>query len=285
MSRLVRGRTAVVTDSTAALAPEMTGSLGVTVVPMQVMVDGRSYEDGVDLGPAEVAAALWAGARLTTSRPASGTFAAAYARLAAAGATDVVSVHISGSLSGTADSARDAARTAGLPVTVVDSRSLGLGLGFAVLAAAEAAEAGAALDVVAEVALRTAAATPVLFYVDTLEHLRRGGRIGAAARLLGSALSVKPLLRLEDGAIVPLEKVRTAGRALARLEDLAAETAGDRDVDLGVHHLASPERASALATRLAERLPRVHDLHVVEVGAAIGAHAGPGLLAVAVAPA
>jgi DegV family protein with EDD domain len=126
-----------------------------------------------------------------------------------------------------------------------------------------------------------------LFYVDTLEYLRRGGRIGPAAALLGSALSVKPLLRIDDGRIGPLEKVRTATRALSRLEELAVAAAGDTPCDVAVAHLANGERAGVLADHLAERLhENLAGRSVVlgEVGAVIGAHVGPGMVAAVVAP-
>ena len=126
--------------------------------------------------------------------------------------------------------------------------------------------------------------TSTFFYVDTLEYLRRGGRIGAAQALLGTALAVKPLLHLQDGEIQPLEKVRTSSRAVARLEELALERAGAEPVDIAVHHLDNAERADALAQRLQARLPAVGQMVVSEVGAVIGAHVGPGLLAVVVAP-
>jgi DegV family protein with EDD domain len=157
-----------------------------------------------------------------------------------------------------------------------------MGLGFAVIAAAEAASSGAAADEVVAAASSTAAATTTLFYVDTLEHLRRGGRIGAAAALFGTALAVKPLLHVVDGHIAPLEKVRTASKALARLEDIAAGIAGDAPVDIAVHHLAAADKATALADRLRGRVPGLSSMHVSEVGAVVGAHVGPGLLGVVV---
>jgi len=120
--------------------------------------------------------------------------------------------------------------------------------------------------------------------VDTLEFLRRGGRVGVAAALVGSALAVKPLLKVEDGRIVPLEKVRTSGKALIRLEELAVTAAGRQPVDIAVSHLANAERADKLARRLRERVHDVHDLVVNQVGAVIGAHVGPGMLAVVVSP-
>ena len=124
----------------------------------------------------------------------------------------------------------------------------------------------------------------VFFYVDTLEYLRRGGRIGPAAKLLGSALAVKPLLHLVDGRITPLEKVRTTSKAIARLEEIAVERATGQVADLAVHHLANEARARVLAARLRERLPEAGEIVVGEVGAVVGAHVGPGMLAVVVAP-
>ncbi len=282
---VVAGRVAVVTDSTAYLPDGLAD--GVTVVPLQVVLDGRSLADGVEVSSADVAAALHAGRPVTTSRPAPAVLAAAYRGLAERGATGVVSVHLSADLSGTADAARVAAgQVAGdVPVRVVDSRSLGMGLGFAVLAAARAARDGAPAERVAETAARVALSGHAWFYVDTLDHLRRGGRIGAAAAMLGSALAVKPLLELVDGRIEPRERVRTSARALARLVELVAGASGRRTVDVAVHHLDAPARAQEVADRLRAVLPGLRDLHVVEVGAVVGAHVGPGMVAVVAVPA
>jgi DegV family protein with EDD domain len=159
-----------------------------------------------------------------------------------------------------------------------------MGLGFLVLQAARSAEAGMSSSEIAAAARRRAACTRGYFYVATLEHLRRGGRISGAAALLGSALSIKPLLRLDDGHIEPMEKVRTASRALARLAELAVAAAGDQPVELAVHHLDAPERAAALADQLREAVPQACDVVVSEVGAVIGAHVGPGMVAAVVAP-
>jgi DegV family protein with EDD domain len=159
-----------------------------------------------------------------------------------------------------------------------------MAMGYAVVRAAEVAAAGGSPDEVAGAAVARAAASSAFFYVDTLEYLRRGGRIGAAAALLGSALAVKPLLRLVDGRIAPLEKVRTTSRALARLEEIAVERAGQVEVDMAVHHLASPARADQLAARLRTRIPGLRELLVSEVGAVVGAHVGPGMLAVVLSP-
>jgi len=155
-----------------------------------------------------------------------------------------------------------------------------MGLGFAVLDAAVAALAGA--DLKAVEAAGAAAATTTLFYVDSLEHLRRGGRMTARAALVGAALAVKPLLHVVDGEIALLEKVRTASKGLARLEQLAAERAGTGPVELAVHHLAAAAAAEQLADRLRARIPGLQRLHLSEVGAVVGAHVGPGLLGVVV---
>ncbi|MFF4773560.1 DegV family protein [Microtetraspora fusca] len=276
---------AVVTDSTAYLDASVAAALGITVVPLQVAIDGREYDDTADPAVVGVAEALREHASVTTSQPAPQRFAAAYAEAAAKGADGVVSVHLSGSLSGTAEAARLAANESPVPVEVVDSGSVGMGLGFPVLSAAEAARLGSALTDVASTAKASAAATRSIFYVDTLEYLRRGGRIGAAAGLLGAALAIKPLLDLADGTITVLEKVRTANRAIARLVDLAVEVAGDDEVRVAVQHLGAAERAGALVDALASRLPMASRPLLVEVGAVIGAHVGPGLLAVTIAPA
>ena len=277
-------RVAVVTDSTSYLPPELVAAHGIEVVPLQVVIGGTAYDEGGGASSDTVAAALRSWTPVTTSRPGPAAFAQAYERAAARGCDGVVSVHLSSQMSGTVDSAQLAAKESPLRAEVVDSGSLGMGLGFAVLAAARAAAAGASVEDVAQTASDRAQASAVIFYVDTLEHLRRGGRIGPAAALLGSALSVKPLLHLVEGHIEPLEKVRTSSRAIARLEELAAQRAGTGEVDVAVHHLANPDRASALAERLRGRLPGLVDLHVSEVGAVVGAHVGPGMLAVVVAP-
>ena len=156
-------------------------------------------------------------------------------------------MHISSELSGTFESAQLAARRASVPVTPVDSRQVGMGTGFAVLAAADAIAEGADAVTAGKAARTRAANTTSLFYVDTLEYLRRGGRMGAAAALLGSALAVKPILKVDDGRVGPFEKVRTSAKALSRLEELAVEAAGDAEVDVAVAHLASPDRANQLA--------------------------------------
>lgn len=277
-------RVAVITDSTAYLPSETLDRYDITVVPLQVIVAGTVCDEGTDVTAADVARALQRTAPVSTSRPSPQRFADAYAAAREAGASAVVSIHLSADMSGTAEAARLAASETEFPVRVVDARSIGMGLGFPVLAAAEAAAHGSSVDEVVGAAQRRAADTRSLFYVATLEYLRRGGRIGAAATLLGSALMMKPLLHLVDGRIAPLEKVRTASRAITRLEELAAQQAGEHKVDIAVQHLDNHARAELLAGRLRERIPELGDVYVSEVGAVIGTHVGPGMLAVVVSP-
>jgi DegV family protein with EDD domain len=277
---------AVVTDSTAYLPEGMAQQRGIRVVALEVRLGERIGREGVDIDAAALSAALTdRHLEVQTSRPTPAEFAACFQAALDGGADEVVSVHLSRELSGTWDAARLAAdEVAPERVRVVDSRATGMGLGFAVLAAADAAQAGADGVDVAAAAESVAARCRLFFSVDTLDRLRRGGRIGAAAALVGTALAVKPLLHVTQGRIVPLEKVRTSARAAQRLVELAVRAAGDGPVDLAVHHLDAAARADELAVRLKERVPRVARLLVSEVGAVIGAHVGPGLLGVVVVP-
>jgi DegV family protein with EDD domain len=280
--------TVIVTDSTASLPAEVTQARGILVVPLQVVIGATSYDEGADgATPALVADALREFRPVSTSRPAPEALRAVYEQAAAAGATAIVSVHLSGEMSGTFESAQLAARDASVPVHPVDTRQVGIAAGFAALTAADCLDAGGSAEEAAAAARTRADATTSLFYVDTLEYLRRGGRIGAAAALLGGALAVKPLLTIDEGRVATLEKVRTANRALSRLEELAVAAAGDRPVDVGVAHLAADVRAGQLAERLTARLAaglERREIHCGEVGAVLGAHVGPGMLAVCVAP-
>jgi DegV family protein with EDD domain len=278
-------RVAVVTDSTSSLPASVVEETGIHVVSLHVVLGDRVLDERTEATPETVATALREWRPVSTSRPAPEIFLDAYRAAAAAGATGVVSLHLSAEMSGTYDSALRAAADAPVEVRVVDTRSVGMGLGFAAMAAAEAAARGGDVDGVVEAARRRLAGTTAYFYVDTLEYLRRGGRIGAAQALVGSVLAVKPLLHVADGRIQPLEKVRTAARAVARLEEIAvarAEQAGERPVDIAVQHLANPERAEQLASHLRARVPRLNHLYVTEIGPVIGVHVGPGTLAVVI---
>lgn len=282
--RPVRSRSvAVVTDSTAYLPADVVKSAGVRVVPLQVLIGGRSGAEGTDVTPQHVATALLdRHTPVTTSRPTPADFAAAYDEAFADGATGIVSIHMSGELSGTWQSAALAAQESAAEVRVLDSRSTAMGLGFAVMAAADVAVKGGSVNEVYAAAGDCIERTTTLFFVDTLEYLRRGGRIGATAAILGTALSVKPILHVVDGRIVLREKVRTAARGLSRLADLSVEAAGDGPVDVAVHFLGKDDRATDLSDRLRTRLPALRLLVVSELGAAVGAHVGPGVVGVVI---
>ncbi len=272
-------RVAVVTDSTAYLPPGVADEYGVRVVPLRVTIDTRTGADGIEVSSADVTRALRDRVPVATSRPSPTEFATAYRKALDAGASNVVSVHLSAALSGTWESAVLAAQDFGYGVVrVVDSRSTVMALGFAVLAAVRAARSGASAAEVQDAAVSTVDSTRTFFYVDTLDYLRRGGRIGAGAALLATSLSVKPLLHVLDGQIVPLEKVRTSAKAISRLIQLTVAAAGTGPADLAVHHLAAPDRAAEVAARLRAEVPALGELHTSEVGAVIGAHIGPGVL-------
>jgi DegV family protein with EDD domain len=281
-------RIVLVTDSTAMLPPKVVAERGIVVVPLQVVIGADVLDEGSDgATPEMVAEALREFRPVSTSRPSPSVMLEVYEQAAREGATAVVSIHLSGEMSGTFESAQLAAREASIPVTAVDTRQVGIATGYAVLAAADALDEDGTAAEAAEAAWSRASESSSLFYVDTLEYLRRGGRIGAAAALFGGALAVKPLLTIEDGVVATLEKVRTAARALSRLEELAVLAAGEAEVDVCVAHLASPERAGQLAERLTERLAGNlfgREVWCGELGAVLGAHVGPGMLAVCVAP-
>lgn len=268
---------AIVTDSTAYLPDPVRHS--VRVVPLRVHLGSQTLVDGVDLGPSDLVRTLREKTPVSTSRPSPAEFAAAYRECLDAGADHVVSVHLAAALSGTWESAMLAAQDFGHGVVrVVDSRSAAAGLGFVVAAAASAAASGASAAEVQEAATAVVDRTRTFFYVDTLEYLRRGGRIGAAAALLATSLSVRPLLQMVEGQIVAREKVRTPTRALARLVSLTTDAAGADPVDIAVHHLGSAARAEAVASQLRGALPSLAELHVAELGPVLGAHLGPGAI-------
>ena len=273
---------AIVSDSTGYLTDELTPP-GLTVVPVAVILGDQSFDEGTEISMAEVADALRRKDTVTTSRPAPARFADTYAALAGQGYDHIVSVHLSGDMSGTYDAARIAAREAPVPVTVVDSRTVGTALGFAARSATLVAEAGGTASEAAGAAERRASASHTWIVVESLDQLRRGGRIGAAQALLGNALMVKPILEVRDGMIAPLEKQRTMGRAVARMAEHASEFAGSAPADVVVQHCDSEQRAQDLAGALRAALPAA-EVHVIEVGSVISAHVGLGTISVAVCP-
>ncbi|WP_456825451.1 DegV family protein [Cellulomonas sp. P5_E12] len=308
---------AIVTDSTASLPEGAAERWGVGVVPLDVVVDGERHVEGVDLSPQSLLAALTKGVTVTTSQPPPAAFASAYERAAASGAREIVSIHLSGELSGTVRAARLAAESSSVPVHVVDSGVVAMALGFAVLDAARfsagpevavtAAPATGPLAAarawwharalpearlpsggeVAEHARTVAASTRVWFLVDSLDHLRRGGRLSVPATAIGIVLGLRPILTLHAGGIDVLEKVRTRRAARDRLVALAvADVARRSSARVAVHHLGQPELAEALAAEVvAAAGDRLVETAVCESSAVLAAHAGPGLLAIVVADA
>ncbi|MFC7450758.1 DegV family protein [Rhodococcus daqingensis] len=271
----------VVTDSSACIAPEVAQRYGIRVVPLHVLVDGRDVREGVDEMPHPIPQ----GATVSTSGASPGELTEAYARALAESAGDgVLAVHISRQLSGTWEAGRQAAEGFGDRVRIVDSQSTAMGLGYPALAAARVAKAGGDLRAVYQRAVDVANRGRLLIMVDRLDHLRRGGRIGTAAALLGTALAMKPVLHVVDGKLVLREKTRTATKALAKIVESAAEYAGDGPAALAVHHLQAPDRAEEIAEALRERIPSISEMVVSEIGSVIGAHVGPGAIGVLVCP-
>jgi len=276
---------AVVSDTTSYLPAEITTELDVTLVPLYVVFgpDRVERETNITDYPAFFEELRGAESLPTTSQPSVGDFVGAYEPLLAAG-RDVVSIHISGGLSGTADSATRAADQlsrdgkGGERVRVIDSETAAGGLGMLVLAAARAAASGADVDAVEERARATRADLKMWFAVDTLEFLRRGGRIGAASAWIGSTLRIKPILTVER-ELAPIERVRTSSRAFERMVDYARqrhESGADAWV---VQHISAPDQAERLVERCHEIFGR-GPLFVSEIGPVISAHTGPGLLGV-----
>jgi len=278
---------AVVTDSTSSLDPAVAARADISIIPLQVVIDDISRPESEVL-PREVARALRGGRQVTTSRPTPEVMGNTYAKLAGAGYDAIVSVHLSSKISGTCNAAQAAATSVDIPIVVVDSRTLAMAVGFAVLTGAEAARSGAASTEVEASVRRRAAAATTYFYVDSLEYLRRGGRIGTAAAMVGSALAVKPLLTVADGEIRACERVRTESKALTRLEELSLQAMAraahlNGAVDIAVHHLDNPEGARRLVKRLGGRVSG-GEVVVTEVSAVLGVHVGPGTLGIVVSP-
>lgn len=274
---------AVITDSTAYLPSGWAVRYGIRVVPVQVIVGGRPLDETDADQAQQVVDALTRLEVVTTSRPSPERFAHSYRDAQAAGATHIVVATLSASMSSTYESATIAAREVDIPVTVVDSRTIAMGLGFAVRAGAEVAATGASDVDVAGVIARRAQAAQVLFYVDTLEYLKRGGRITGAKAAVGQVLQVKPLLHVADGEVRKLEQVRTTGKAMARLLELTRLAADAHPCDIAVQSIGAQVAAHDLADTLRSLLPACE---VVEapVGGVIGAHVGPGMVAVVISP-
>jgi DegV family protein with EDD domain len=270
---------AVVTDSSACLDSRAVLDAGIDVAPLHVFVDGIDLREGVD----EIPGNLAAGGTVTTAGASPGELTSLYrAALERSNGRGVVAVHISRGLSSTWESARQAAADLGDLVRVVDSGAAGMGVGYAALSAARTAAGGADLTAVYDNAVAVSARSRCFIVVDRLDHLRRGGRIGTAAALLGTALAMKPVLHLHEGKLVLREKTRTSTKALGKLVDAVAAESGRTKVALTVHHVQCPERAASVAGMLSDRISEVSELSITPFGAVLAAHLGPGAVGVVV---
>ncbi|GAA3575927.1 DegV family protein [Amycolatopsis ultiminotia] len=272
---------AVVTDSTSCLPEKLAAQWGIGVVQVQLHV-GNQTDDEHRFDRGGLVEAMKAGTPVSTSPPDPGAFFWTYQDAASAGASAIVSLHISGRLSDTVQAAREASQQVRIPVHILDSGTASMSLGYAAVSAARVAGAGGQLNRVLDAAERRVRGATELIYVDTLEYLRRSGRIGAAQSMLGTAFSIKPLLTVRNGEVSPLARVPGTKRAMNRLVDLAEKAVGDQKADLAVTRFGSDEQE--VVRRLKERIPGVGDILVADASTVIGAHVGPGALSITVSP-
>lgn len=272
----------IVTDSTADLPAEIASALGITVVPLTVFFGEEAYLDGVELDSASFYVKLAASKDLPrTSQPAPADFQKAFQRLIDEGADAILSIHLSSKLSGTYQSActaRDSLPESvrKVPIEIVDSSSISVGMNYAIQQAARMAQAGKNLEEIKATAEDTLGRSRILAVLDTLEYVRRGGRIGGASAMLGNMLSFKPIIALKDGEIVPVERPRTRAKAYARVAQLLSEIGA-------VEHVSIVETNSEVGQQLGEAIQSVHsgELQHYDLGAVIGTHTGPGTAAIA----
>ncbi len=276
-------RVAIVTDSTASIPTDIADYLGLTVVQLGLTV-GEEQNDERRVPHAELARAMRDNVPVATSPPPVPAFYWSFTDAVARGAEAIVSVHLSGALSETCTAAREAAAEFDVPVYVIDSRLCGLGLGYPVMAAAEAADAGATAQGVLNVLDRRLRATTEMLYVDTLEYLLRSGRVSKTQATLGKALSIKPVMVLKEGSLIQLGRAVGPERALKRAVSHARKRAGDQKVDIAVEHFECRDRAEWLVDELRMEIPHVRRCTIEETSAIIGAHAGPGAIGITVSP-
>lgn len=273
---------AVVTDSSACLPAELAEAWGVSVVPLQVTIDGVPRAEGSPGLAADVVQAAHEGVPATTSQPNLAACTKAF-QAAAQGADAIVAVALSEKMSGTVATMRRAAQDIAVPVTVLDSRSISLGTGFAALSAAVVARAGADAEAVAREAQRVARSALVLFTVETLSHLRKGGRVSPAVATLGSALNIRPLLGVVQGEVVVADRVRTAAKCRQELLDrIASRAPALRSPAIGILTLAGDDAFDAQARTILSRRGS-WPLMSAQLSAVLGVHTGPGTLGVVVA--
>ncbi len=275
---------AIVTDSTAYIPTELSAQYELSVVPLVLIWAGQTYEDGVDMQPGEFYRRLQ-GAKVmpTTSQVSVVSMRDTFKRLIDRG-SEVLGVFLSAKLSGTVQSAlqaRDEIGSAGDKVTIVDGNATAMALGFQVLAAARAAQAGASVQECAQLVERSRDHVGVYFAVDTLEFLHRGGRIGGATRFIGSALNLKPILALKDGRVEAEDRVRTKSKALDRvLELVSGQVRGKSNVRLATVHANAEAEAQQLLERASRELGAIESI-LADVSPVVGTHAGPGTVGLA----
>jgi DegV family protein with EDD domain len=269
----------VVTDSSARLPEDLRRQWGIRQVPLHILVDEHDLRDGVDDVPDDIHDY----GRATTAAATPAELGEVYRRaLADSGGDGVVAVHLSAALSGTVGAAETVAAELGPVVRVIDSKSAAMNTGFVALAAARAAAGQADLDAVAASAAGAVSRNHGFIVVQQLDNLRRSGRIGGAGAWLGTKLSLKPLLRIDEGKLVLAQRVRTASKAVATMIDRVCEVVGERPAQIAVHHVANPDGAADLVDALAERLPTGRPAVVTDLGPVLALHVGAGALAVCV---
>ena len=271
----------IVTDSSADLPPEIVGQWEITVVPCNVVIDDVTYKDGVDISADEFYQKLTTSARApTTSQPSPADIQAVYQRLMEEG-HQILSIHVSGKLSGTVNAAEQARTALGdsASIMVMDSQIASLSLGLLAISAAKQAREGLSLEELAEAVRSEVTLTHCILALDTLEYLQKGGRIGKAQAFLGSVLSVKPILKVQDGEVHPVERPRNMDRAVRRLAELAGEYAPIRQ--LGVIYSTEPGRAVTLKEQLGD-LFSADDVITSRFGPTLGTYVGPKAVGVAI---
>ncbi len=269
---------AVVVDSTADIPEAIRSELGIAVVPLSIHFGSSSYRDGVDITTSEFYGRLvQENVHPSTSQPPPGAFAEVYEQLA--GKHDgIISIHLGGKLSGTVRSAEQARElVAGVPIQIIDSGSVSMGFGFLGIEAAQMAREGKSLDEITAYIEEMIPKIRLWAVLDTLKYLERGGRIGRTRAFLGTLLSVKPIIRVKDSEVLPIEQVRTHKKAITRMVELASAEAPFRH--LAVLHSTSEPFAQELADRIGVLHPRA-EIIVSELTGVIGVHGGPGVVGV-----
>ena len=272
----------IVTDSTCYLPAEVIAELGIEVVPLQVISNGVAFNEVGGITVDEVATALRSGKSVTTSRPNPEVFVAAFEKLHSAGHESIVSVHLSSELSGTYESAVLASRKVDFQVDVVDSRGIAMMLGFAVQAGAKLANSGGSHADVLDLIQRKCAGASIIFYVDSLEFLEKGGRITAMQAKMGASMNLKPLLHMINGKVEQQELVRSSEKSIARMIEIVVAAARIKS-EIAVHHVEAQDAAQEIANQLKSRTG-IPNIEVTPAGAVVGTHVGPGSLAVVVSP-